>query len=268
MRSSGAQGLGAGLLAVLAASSSGAADALVAVAANFARPASVLAADFTRSGGGTLYFTAGATGKLYAQILAGAPFDAFLAADDDRPALLEDGGHAVPGSRFSYALGRLAVVDAQANDEAGLARLRAGRFRMLAVANPALAPYGRAAMEVIDGLGLRASASDRIATAENVGQVFALVATGNADMGFVAAAQLADDPRGARAWLVPPHLHGPIRQDAVLLRRGRDNPVAQAFLAYLRSPKGRETIMGLGYDVSVPPEPGQARFPPHAAAGN
>ena len=221
------------------------ADVLVAVAANFVRPAERIVADFAEVHGGDVALVAGSTGKLYAQIRNGAPFDVFLAADQQRPALLEDEGLALAGSRFTYALGRLALWSGREGLELNADTLRRGDFRKLAIANPALAPYGQAARETLVRLDVRVE--ERIVTAESVGQAFALVATGNADIGLVAAAQAQRAERGS-IWLVPVHSHQPIRQDAILLVRAKDNAIATNFVAYLQT-DARAVITRLGYGV-------------------
>lgn len=223
-----------------------AAEVLVAVAANFVRPAERLVADFADMRGGEVALVAGSTGKLYAQIRNGAPFDVFLAADQRRPALLEDEGLALAGSRFTYAVGRLALWSGREGVELHADTLRRGDYRKLAIANPELAPYGQAAREVLSRLGSLARAQERLVTAESVGQAFALAATGNADLGLVAAAQ-ARRAHGS-LWLVPERLHEPIRQDAVMLARARDNATAAAFVAFLRT-DARAVIASLGYGV-------------------
>lgn len=234
-------------------------DALIAVAANFVRPMERLAADFRKRDQGTLKFTTGATGKLYAQIRNGAPFDAFLAADQRRPLLLEEQGLALAGSRFTYALGRLALWSADPARELNAQALRAGGFRKLAIANPDLAPYGRAAWEALRRLGLREALQDRIVRAENVGQAFAFAATGNAELALIAAAQARRPALGpGRAWLLPAHLHGPIRQDAVLLSRAGGKRAAAAFLGYLKSPAAKAIILAAGYDLAEEDGAGRA----------
>ena len=221
------------------------ADVLVAVAANFIRPAERIVTDFSEKHGGEVALVAGSTGKLYAQIRSGAPFDVFLAADQRRPALLEEEGLAVAGSRFTYALGRLALWTAREDTELNADTIRRGDFRKLAIANPELAPYGEAAKEVLSRLG--AQLQERIVTAESVGQAFALAATGNADLGLVAAPQAQRAVHGSM-WPVPTHLHDPIRQDAILLTRAKENAVATTFVAFLQT-DARALITRLGYGV-------------------
>lgn len=192
----------------------------------------------------------GSTGKLYAQILHGAPFDVLLAADRERPALLERAGLAVPGSRRTYAVGRLTLWSADPERVQGdiAELLTAGGFRRLAMANPDLAPYGAAAREVLTGFGLYAALDKKIVTAENIGQTYAMVATGNAEIGFVAASGVRSTGEGSR-WDVPADLHAPIRQDAVLLSRAENNIAALAFLDFLRTDRARAIISGYGYGV-------------------
>lgn len=225
-------------------------DALVAAAANFAEPLTRLERTFEASHPHRLRVAVGSTGKLYAQVLHGAPFDILLAADQERPTLLERAGLAVPGSRRTYAVGRLTLWSADPERIQGdaAALLEAGNFRRLAMANPALAPYGAAAREVLQGFGLYATLRDRIVTAENIGQTHAMVATGNAEIGFVAASGIRESDEGSR-WQVPADLHAPIRQDAVLLAHGADNPAAQQFLEFLHGERARAIISDYGYGV-------------------
>ena len=241
------------LITLVWAPLAGAETALVAVAANFHKTAQVLERRFENDSGHDLTITTGSTGKLYAQIVSGAPFDVLLAADRERPALLERSVRGVVGSRFTYAVGVLTLwspdPDAVTRDVA--AALSRPDLRKLAIANPALAPYGAAAKETLHSLGLWQGLQSRIVTGENVGQVHALVATRNADLGFLALSQVlgsSDEHRGSR-WDAPADLHTPIRQDAVLLSHGRDNPAALAFLTYLKSDVARELIEAHGYRV-------------------
>lgn len=222
------------------------ADVLVAVAANFVRPAERIVGDFAELHGGEIALVAGSTGKLYAQIRNGAPFDVFLAADQRRPALLEDEGLALAGSRFTYAVGRLALWSGREGMELNADTLRRGDYRKLAIANPELAPYGQAARDVLSRLD--AKVQQRLVTAESVGQAFALVATGNADLGLVAAPQAQRAGQGSM-WFIPESLHEPIRQDAVLLERAGDNAIAGAFVAFLHT-DARAVIVSLGYGVA------------------
>lgn len=227
-----------------------AAEVQVAVAANFATPLERLGAGFTAATGHTLKASSGATGKFEAQILAGAPFEVLLAADAATPRRLVASGHAVAGSAFSYAIGRLVLWSAQPGlvDAQG-AVLASGRFAHLAIANPKIAPYGAAALQVLRARGLDAALAARLVTAESIGQAYQFVATGNAELGFVALSQLMvpGRPAGGSQWLVPADLYDEIRQDAVLLKAGEHNPAAAALLAYLRTPAARELIRAFGY---------------------
>lgn len=237
------------LLASLAGAAPALADsATVAVATNFAPTAEALAADFAGATGHEITVTAGATGKLYAQIGAGAPFDAFLSADQRTAEKLVGDGLAVAGSRFTYATGQLALWSANPGLDLSdpAAALRAATH--VAVANPDLAPYGKAAMETIDSLGLTADLKDRIVLGENIGQAQSMVASGAAELGFVAASALAGKSEGV-AWMVPAASHAPIRQDAVLLTRGEGNAAAKAFLAWLAGPEAKAAITAAGYGV-------------------
>jgi molybdate transport system substrate-binding protein len=224
----------------------------VAVAANFAGPMEKLAAQFQKDTGHKAILASGATGKFYAQIRNGAPFEVLLSADDETPARLEAEGHAVAKSRFTYAGGRLVLWSARANyvDAAG-AVLKTGNFKHLAIANPKTAPYGAAATAVIDKLGLTAHLQPRLVQGENIAQAFQFASTGNAELGFVAQAQVWRDGKftAGSGWIVPATMHAPIRQDAALLTRGARNPAAQALLDYLRTDKAKALIRAYGYEV-------------------
>lgn len=222
----------------------------VAVAANFTGPMQKIARAFEADTGHRAELSFGATGKFYAQIIHGAPFQVLLAADDTTPARLEREGQAAAGSRFTYAMGTLVLWSAQPGyvDAQG-AVLKTGDFKHLALANPKLAPYGLAATQVLDKLGLTAQLQPRFVQGENIAQTFQFVATGNAPLGFVALSQVMEDGkiRKGSAWQVPASLHDPIRQDAVLLLPGKDNPAARALMNYLRSDKARAIIQAYGY---------------------
>ncbi len=248
----------AALLAVLPAVltwpiQAGAESALAAVAANFSEVADRLAADFGRATEHQVTVAAASTGKLYAQIRNGAPFDVFLAADRRRPEILERARVAVPGSRITYGFGRLTLWSPNAGliDADGRKTLQAAKFRRLAMANPELAPYGAAARQTLLALGMYAALRSRIVTGENIGRTYAFVATGNAELGLVALSHVLSSRNqfsGSR-WDIPARLHDPIRQDAILLRRGKNNSAARAFLDYLKTPEARETIRNFGYAV-------------------
>lgn len=221
----------------------------VAVAGNFAAPQADLARRFEAATGVRVETSLGATGQLYAQIVNGAPFDVFLAADTARPSRLEAEGVAIPGSRFTYAIGRL-VLYAPSRDSLRTAEeeLRSSSLEHLAIANPETAPYGAAAVEVLQRWRLGAQLENRIVTGENVGQAFQFVEARAADAGFVALSQVVgvgtDD-----YWLIPEQLHQSIRQAAVLLKHGRSNPHARAYLEFLRSDEGKRVIAEFGYSL-------------------
>lgn len=227
-----------------------AAEVAVAVAANFGVPMRKIASQFEVATGHRAVLSFGSTGRFYAQIGQGAPFDVLLAADDETPARLQREGRAVDGTRYTYAIGRLVLWsrDGGVVDDAGQV-LRTGRFERLALADARLAPYGRAAVETLTRLGLREALEPRFVVGENIAQAHQFVATGNAALGFVALSQVQADGRIAQgsAWVVPQELHAPIRQDAVLLQRGRDNPAAVALLEYLRGDAARAMIRDFGY---------------------
>lgn len=244
----------AALLAVagtLAGAPARADEVLVAVAANFAGPLQKIAEGFAAATGHVIKPSAGATGKFYTQIVAGgAPFEVLIAADDETPKKLVAEGHAVAGSQFTYAIGQLVLWSATPGlvDEQG-AVLASGRFSKLAIANPRLAPYGLAAMEVIRARGLVDTLTPRLVTADTVTQAQQFVATGNAELGFLGLSQLQvpGRPVGGSMWKVPHHLYGEIRQDAVLLKAGERSAAAKALLAWLKSAPAKAVIAAYGY---------------------
>ena len=229
-------------------------EVLVAVAANFAEVIEVLQPLFEAETGHTLVATTGSTGKLYAQIVASAPFDVLLSADALTPERLEAEGAAVAGTRFTYAIGKLALWSADATllDGDGAAVLEAGDFRHLAIANPDLAPYGVAARETLEALGLWADLEHKLVMGQNIGQTHSMVATAAAELGFVAfsAVMSPNRPTEGSSWEVPQELFSPIRQDAILLLPGEANPAAAAFLAFLASPKAAAVIEAYGYALA------------------
>jgi molybdate transport system substrate-binding protein len=240
------------LAAMAGAAAVRAGEVQVAVAANFAGALAKVAEGFTAATGHTLKVSSGATGRFYAQIVAGAPFEVLIAADDETPKKLVGEGHAVAGSNFTYAIGKLVLWSAQPGfvDEQG-AVLAAGKFAHLAIANPKLAPYGAAALQVLKARGLGDALAPKLVTAESIAQAYQFVATGNAELGFVALSQVAlpGKPVTGSYWLVPPALYGEIRQDAVLLRAGEKNPAAAALLAYLKGEPARRVIRDYGYGL-------------------
>jgi molybdate transport system substrate-binding protein len=236
-----------------------AAPVQVAVAANFAAPAKRIAQDFERQSGHKVTLAFGSTGSLYAQIRNGAPFAVFLAADEHTPARLEREGLAVSGTRLTYATGRL-VLWSKKGGRLDEQVLRSGRFDKLALANPRLAPYGAAALQTLRSLGLTEAVAPKTVEGSSIAQVYQFVASGNADLGFVALSQVLGEGqasggqarevqvRDGSAWLVPAQLHEPIRQDAVLLKAGAGHAGAQAFLAYLRGDAAQTLIRAAGYE--------------------
>lgn len=225
--------------------------ALAAVAANFAETAEALLPAFRESTGHDLELTTGSTGKLYAQIGAGAPFDILLSADAATPARLLDEGNAVAGSAFTYAVGRLTLWSTEPSRIGGDGRavLEDPNLRFVAIANPDLAPYGVAAREALTSLGLWDALQPKVVMGQNIGQTNSMVASGAAEVGFVALSAVLSprtENKGSR-WDVPQEMYAPIRQDAVLLNPGADNAAAQAFLDFLRTPEAAEVIDRFGY---------------------
>ena len=225
-------------------------EVTVAVAANFTAPMQKIAKAFEQDTGHKAQLAFGATGKFYAQIKNGAPFAVLLAADDETPARLEKEGLAVAGARFTYATGRLALWSKTPNlvDDKGEV-LRSNRFEKLAIADPKLAPYGVAAMEVIQHLGVQANVVPKLVQGESIGQTYQFVSTENAQLGFVALSQISFDGRISQgsAWVVPQSMHTPLKQDAVLLNAGKDNAAAVALLKYLQADKAIAIVRSYGY---------------------
>jgi molybdate transport system substrate-binding protein len=241
----------ASIVAVLGlnASAVAAQDLRVAVAANFSAPAQEIAASFERATGTRVELVSGSTGKLYAQISNGAPFDVLLAADEQTPLKLAGEGTAVPQSRFTYAIGKLVLWSPmQATVDARGDVLRTAGFRHLSLANPELAPYGAAAVAVMKRLGVYESLKPKLVQGENITQAHQFVATGAAELGFVALSQVLKQGRvEGSAWIIPPGLYPAIRQDAIILDRGKDKAAARQFLAYLRSEAAGAIIASYGY---------------------
>lgn len=241
-----------GLLYVLFlfAATAKAAEVKVAVAANFSAPMKVIAEQFERDTGHKAILSLGATGQLYAQIKNGAPFEIFLSADDETPLKLEKDGLAVISTRFTYAIGKLVLwsKNPQLVDSKGEV-LKTNSFEKIALANPKLAPYGAAAMQTLQKIGLASILAPKIVEGSNISQTYQFVASGNAALGFVALSQVYENGRlkEGSAWQVPAHLHDPIRQDAILLKHAKDNSAAEALMKYLRSEKARNIIVAYGY---------------------
>jgi molybdate transport system substrate-binding protein len=235
------------LLVGLAAHAAAAAETQVAVAANFAEPAQKIAQAFEAKTGDKAVLSVGSSGQFLAQITHGAPFEVFLSADAERPASAEAQGYGVPGTRFTYATGRLVLWSAQPGlvDPKG-AVLAKGDFAHIAIADPGAAPYGQAAVQAMQRLGVSQRLEPRIVKGASIAQAYEFVRTGAAELGFVALSQVIDDKSGSR-WLVPQTAYDPIAQQAILLRPGEKNPAARAFLAFLKSPEARAIIRRYGY---------------------
>ena len=241
--------LAAIVLAVAGAAPASAADTQVAVAANFTEPAKEIAAAFAKATGHHAILSFGSSGAFYTQIAHGAPFEVFLSADADRPKKAEQDGLGVPRSRFTYAIGRLALysTDPQLVDGKG-AVLKRGGFDKIAIADPTAAPYGVAAVETMTKLGVYSALAPKIVKGTSITQAYEFVATGAAPLGFVALSQVIKASGGSR-WLVPAKLHAPIEQQAILLWTGAKNPAAAAFLKFLKSPEAIAIIKLYGYET-------------------
>jgi molybdate transport system substrate-binding protein len=223
-----------------------AATVTVAVAANFTDTANELGALFEKGGADKVVFSFGSTGQLYTQISQAAPFDAFLSADQERPKKAIDAGYAVPGSQFTYATGKLILYSTNPTLVTGADTLKRPAFAKIAIANPATAPYGAAAVETMKALGVYEALTPKLVQGENITQTYQFVDTGNAQLGFVALSQVVTRKDGSR-WAVPEKLYTPIRQDAVLLKHGENNKAARAFMDFLKGPQARAVIAKFGY---------------------
>lgn len=224
-------------------------EARIAVAANFTEPAKAIARRFEARTGHKAQLAFGSSGQIYVQIANGAPFDAFLSADAERPRQAEAEGLAAPRTRFTYAVGRLVLWSPEPGrvDPKGQV-LAAGRFDKLAIADPKTAPYGAAAIATLQRLGLYERLRPKLVTGASITQAYQFAATGAAELGFVALSQVARERTGSR-WLVPKTDHPPIAQQAVLLKRGERNPAARAFLAFLKGPEARAILRDYGYEA-------------------
>jgi molybdate transport system substrate-binding protein len=238
--------------AVFSAGSAFADEVQVAVAANFTAPIQAIAKDFEADTGHKLVASFGATGQFYTQIKNGAPFEVFLAADDTTPAKLEQENEIVKGSRFTYAVGTLALWSAKEGyvDDKGEV-LKKNQYQHLSIANPKAAPYGLAATQVLDKLGLTDATKPKIVEGQSIAQAYQFVSTGNAELGFVALSQVYKDGKlnSGSAWIVPANLHEPIKQDAVILNKGKDSAAAKALMEYLKGPKAAAVIKSFGYQL-------------------
>lgn len=218
----------------------------VAVAANFTAPMKKIAAQFESTSGDRLIISYGSTGKLYAQIVHHAPFDVFLAADQERPGLLIENGLA--DDQFTYAIGKLVLWSHDESREMNATTLSGSDFDRIAMANPKTAPYGAAATAVLRRLDLDESMQSKIVYGDSIAQTFQFVASGNVDLGFVAKSQIALRPAG-KSWEIPQEDYPLLRQDAVLLERGRDNPASLKFMTYLQQTEARKVIQSYGYGL-------------------
>lgn len=240
------------LLALFTLGSAHADEVQVAVAANFTAPIQAIAADFKKDTGHTLVAAYGATGQFYAQIKNGAPFEVFLSADDSTPQKLESEGDTVKGSRFTYAVGTLALWSAKEGyvDAKGDV-LQKNQYQHLSIANPKAAPYGLAATQVLAKLGLTDQVKSKLVEGQNITQAYQFVSTGNAELGFVALSQIYKDGKvsSGSAWIVPGQMYDPIKQGAVILNKGKDNPAAKALVDYLKGPKAAAIIKSYGYQL-------------------
>ncbi|MCY0106982.1 molybdate ABC transporter substrate-binding protein [Pseudomonas monsensis] len=240
------------LLAVFAIGTVQADEVQVAVAANFTAPIQAIAADFEKDTGHKLVAAYGATGQFYTQIKNGAPFEVFLSADDTTAEKLEKEGDSVKGSRFTYAIGTLALWSAKEGyvDAKGDV-LKKNEYQHLSIANPKAAPYGLAATQVLEKLKLTEATKAKIVEGQNITQAYQFVSTGNAELGFVALSQIYKDGKvsSGSAWIVPASLHDPIKQDAVILNKGKDSAAAKALVEYLKGPKAAAVIKSYGYQL-------------------
>ncbi len=241
-----------GLVAALTMNAAFADEVQVAVAANFTAPIQAIARHFEQDTGHKLVVAFGATGQIYTQIKNGAPFEVFLSADDSTPARLEQEGETVKGSRFTYATGTLALWSAKEGFVDGNGEvLKGNTFQHLSIANPKTAPYGLAATQVLARLGLTEATQARLVEGQSITQAYQFVSTGNAELGFVALSQIYKDGKvsSGSAWVVPAQLHDPIRQDAVILNKGKDNAAARALMDYLKGPEAAAVIKSFGYQL-------------------
>jgi molybdate transport system substrate-binding protein len=227
-----------------------AAQTIVAVAANFTDAANEIAQAFKAKTGHEAVLSFGSTGQFYTQITQDAPFEVFLAADDERPAQAVDEGFAVPGSQFTYVIGKLVLWSRDPDLVQGEATLKSGDFTKISIANPEAAPYGAAAVQAMTALGVYDQLAPKIVQGNNITQAFQFVQTGNAELGFVALAQVVNDKEGS-CWEVADELYDPIKQDAVLLKKGADNEAANAFLEFLQGPEAEAIIARFGYGLGA-----------------
>lgn len=224
----------------------------LAVAANFSAPMEQIATEFEATTGHHLAISVGSTGRFYAQIRHGAPYDVLLSADAQTPKKLVDEGLALSDSLQTYAIGRLVLYSNNPNlvDSQGDV-IKTGHFSKIALADPKLSPYGKAALQTLDALGMTQTLRSKFVFGESIGQTWQFVATGNAPLGFVAGAQISHPDQKARGsyWVVPGHLHEPLRQDMVILNRAKDKKAAREFLAWMSGPEAWRIMTGFGYGI-------------------
>lgn len=223
-----------------------AASVNVAVAANFTDAAKEIAAAFAETTKHEAVLSFGATGQFYTQITQAAPFEVFLAADDQRPTQAVKEGYGVENTVFTYAIGQLVLYSTHKNTVTGPETLKENSFNKIAIANPETAPYGVAAIQAMTALNVYDTLKPKIVQGQNIGQTYQFIQTGNAELGFVALGQVSQTNAGSR-WVVPQDLYKPIRQDAVLLKTGSDNPAAIAFIEFLKSDIAAKIIQKYGY---------------------
>ncbi len=242
----------AALLLTVCFSSAHADEVQVAVAANFTAPMQLIAPAFEKATGHKAVLAFGATGKFYAQIKNGAPFEVLLSADDETPTKLAKEGTAVSTTQFTYAKGKIVLWSAKTTlvDDKGEV-LKKGGFEHLALTNPKLAPYGMAAIETMKALGVHDALAPKFVTGENLAQTYQFIKSGNALLGFIALSQVMKDGKivEGSAWLVPTSLYQPIKQDAIVLDKGKDKPAAAALMQYLKGEQARAIIQSYGYDL-------------------
>ncbi|MFV0321462.1 MAG: molybdate ABC transporter substrate-binding protein [Alphaproteobacteria bacterium] len=238
------------LMASTAINAASAEEIQAAVAANFTAAMKDIVAKYEEQSENTVALSFGSSGKILAQIQNGAPFQIFFSADQAKPEALEQAGLTVEGSRYTYAIGSLALWSVKADFvDADLTRLKSGDYNKLALANPKLAPYGQAAIETLEALDLTQATQDKWVQGENIAQTYQFVATGNADMGFVALSQIMDKGHVSEgsSWIVPSALYNPIRQDAVILKIAQDNEAVKDFMNYMQSDTAHAIIQSYGY---------------------
>ena len=229
------------------------ATVLVAVAANFSKPMTEIVSQFEKATGHSAKLSFGSSGKFVSQLENGGPFEVLLSADEKGPEKLEQAGLTVPNSRFVYALGKLVLWSATPNfvDDKGKI-LMTSNFKHLALADPKVAPYGAAAIDVLKKMKLLEKLQPLFVQGENIAQTYQFISTANAELGFLALSQVIENGKivGGSSWIIPDNLHAPIRQGAVLMKKGAENPAARALIDYLKSIPALAIIKKYGYDLA------------------